>query len=66
MSENLRFSKAWKQAGFREKYAMENGQMNVFKDDRGHIMWRFKYDKSHEFQDANGALYDETEERWVN
>ena len=65
MSENLKFSKAWKDAGYRERYAMENGRLYSHKDSRGHIMWEFTYSADVEYQDANGATYDITEGRWV-
>ena len=65
MSENLRFSDAWKKGGYRERYAMENGKLYSHKDSRGHIMWEFTYETDNEYQDANGATYDLTEGRWV-
>lgn len=65
MSENLRFSEAWKKGGYRERYAMENGKLYSHKDSRGHIMWEFTYGTDNEYQDANGATYDLTEGRWV-
>lgn len=65
MSENLRFSEAWKKAGYRERTAMEKGKLFSWKDHRGHIMWKFSYSPKEEYQDANGATYDVTEGVWV-
>lgn len=53
-------------AGYRERYAMTHGNRTISVDHRGHTMWKFKYSADDEYQDANGALYDATEKRWVN
>ena len=65
MNRNLKFSEAWKNAGVRERYAMENGRLYSHKDERGHIMWRFTYSSYDKYQDANGATFDVTEGVWV-
>jgi len=60
-------SKPWQQGGFRERYAIEHSvRPEVWQDHRGHQMWTFSYGTEDEYQDANGATYDVTEERWVN
>ena len=57
---------AYNQGGFREKYAMDNGNKSKYIDSRGHEMWKFTYSLCKEYQDANGAEWDNTEKRWVN
>lgn len=63
--KDLTFTMAWKQGGFRERKAMEIGTLNLYKDHRNHIMWKFTYSPKEEYQDANGATYDVTEGVWV-
>ena len=58
--------RAYEAGGFREKYAMDNGNKAKSIDHRGHEMWKFTYNDHREYQDANGALWDNTEKRWVN
>jgi hypothetical protein len=52
-------------AGFREKYAIENGKATV-KYMNGHKLIIFNYSDSNEYQDANGATYDATKKAWIN
>ena len=52
-------------AGYRERYAMLNGTETVSYNGNHRII-TFKYSNSDPYQDANGAMYDATEERWVN
>ena len=66
MNDSLKFSDAWERGGYRERTAMEKGQLYSWKDRRGHIMWRFTYSSKDEYQDANGATFDVTEGVWVN
>ena len=63
MKDAMRIAK--QTAGWREKYAMKNGNKNAFIDHRGHTIWRYTYSKYREYQDANGAMFDVTERRWV-
>lgn len=58
--------KAWETAGWRERYAMENGKAQKVEDDRGHVLWTYSYSAARDYQDANGAVYDATENRWIN
>ena len=51
--------------GFREKYAMENGNKSIVYI-RGHKCFKYTYDKYREYQDANGATYDTLEKKWIN
>lgn len=54
---------AYEKGGFRERYAMENGNKAVIYVN-GHKCFKFTYAKHVEYQDANGALYDTVEKRW--
>lgn len=54
---------AYNAAGYREKYAMENGNKGTVYVN-GHKCYKFTYSKSVDYQDANGALYDTVEKRW--
>lgn len=56
---------AYDKGGYREKYAMDNGNKSV-RYENGRELWVFTYSKSTEYQDANGATWDNTEKRWVN
>lgn len=56
---------AWTYAGWRERYAMEEGNKTVVTDDRNHELWVYTYGSEKNYQDANGATYDATEGRWV-
>lgn len=63
MTTNER-KEALESAGYREKYAIENGKEVVFYN-RNHRMIEFRYSSDDDYQDANGATYDATEGRWV-
>ena len=53
---------AYNTAGFRERYAMENGtKSTVYLN--GHKCYKFTYSKDVDYQDANGALYDTVDKR---
>ena len=53
----------YEQGGFRERYAMENGNKAVVYCG-GHKCYKFTYSRYKEYQDANGALYDTVAKRW--
>ena len=55
---------AYAVAGYRERYAMDNGNKSVRYED-GRTLWRFTYSKYKEYQDANGATYYVEGRRWV-
>ena len=38
----------------------------ILEDDRGHVLWTYSYSAARDYQDANGAVYDATENRWIN
>lgn len=58
-------NRAYTEAGYREKYAMEHGKRKTKRDRRGHTLWVFTYSTDDPYQDGNGATYDATEGRWV-
>lgn len=58
-------SRAYETAGYRERHAIEHGKKSVRVDNRGHRIWTYNYSKFLEYQDGNGATYDDTEGRWV-
>lgn len=60
---SLEMKKAYEKGGFRERFAMENGNRStVFIN--GHKCYKFTYSKNKEYQDANGALYDTETKSW--
>lgn len=52
-------------AGYREKYAMYNGQSEVITINN-HRCYKFTYSENHEYQDANGATFDTVTKTWIN
>ncbi len=52
-------------AGFKEKYAMENGEKSV-EYINGHKCYVFTYSDRSEYQDGNGATYDTVAKKWIN
>ena len=63
--ESTELKEAYKAAGFRERYAMENGKKTITTI-RGHKCYKFTYPETHEYQDANGAAYDTITKAWIN
>lgn len=57
--------KAYAQGGFRERYAMDNGQCEVVYIN-GHKCYKFTYSTDLEYQDANGATWDSSRQTWIN
>ena len=62
-SEEMR--KAYTAAGWRERYAMENGNRTTIYIN-GHKCIKFTYSKNAEYQDANGATFDTVRSIWIN
>ena len=56
---------AYKEAGYREKYAMKNGNKSTIYI-RDHKCYKFTYSADDKYQDANGAIYDTIEKKWIN
>ena len=61
-SEEMR--KAYTAAGWRERYAMENGNRTTFYIN-GHKCIKFTYSTQKEYQDANGATFDTVCGIWI-
>ena len=57
--------KAYNAAGFRERYAMENGNRATIYIN-GHKCIKFTYSTSKEYQDANGAIFDTVTGQWIS
>lgn len=61
-SEEMR--KAYAAGGWRERYAMENGnRATVYIN--GHKCIKFTYSAKREYQDANGATFDTVRGVWI-
>ena len=60
---SLEMKKAYEKGGFRERFAMENGNRSIVFID-SHKCYKFTYSKNKEYQDANGALYDNETKSW--
>ena len=56
---------AYNKAGYRERYAMENGK-RIYKNINGHNCVAFTYSRRDDYQDANGATYDIDRGAWIN
>ena len=57
--------KAYTVGGFRERYAMENGNKTVIYIN-GHKCYKYTYSAHREYQDANGATFDTVRGCWIN
>lgn len=55
---------AYSLAGFRERYAMENGNRTIIYIS-GHKCYKFTYSTKKEYQDANGATFDTVRREWI-
>ena len=62
-SEELK--KAYTVGGWRERYAMENGNKTVIYIG-GHKCYKYTYSARREYQDANGATFDTVRGCWIN
>ena len=49
--------KEWETGGYRERYAMRNGN-KIIRYINEYMCFVFTYSKRNEYQDANGAMYD--------
>lgn len=56
---------AYEKAGYRERYAMENGNRTIIYIN-GNKCYKFTYSKFSDYQDANGATYDTVRKAWIN
>lgn len=63
--KSLEMQKAYKAGGFRERYAMENGNKAVIYVN-GQKCYKFTYSTHKEYQDANGSIYNTVRGAWIN
>ena len=56
---------AYQKAGFRERYAMDNGNKSTIYIN-GDKCFKYTYSENKEYQDANGAIYDTVRQCWIN
>lgn len=61
-SEEMR--KAYAAGGFRERYAMKNGNRTTIYIN-GHKCIKFTYSAKNAYQDANGATFDTVRGAWI-
>ena len=57
--------KAYTVGGWRERYAMENGNKTVVYIN-GHKCYKYTYSANKEYQDANGATFDTVRGCWID
>ncbi len=57
--------RAYAAAGWRERYAMENGKPSICYPN-GHKCIKYNYGKKRPYQDANGATWDTIAGRWID
>lgn len=62
-SEELK--KAYTVGGFRERYAMENGNKTIVYIN-GNKCYKYTYSKYNKYQDANGATFDTVRGCWID
>ena len=55
---------AYNAGGFRERYAMENGNKTALYIN-GEKCFKFTYSQHKEYQDANGAIYNTIRKCWI-
>lgn len=51
-------------AGYRERFALDNGNRSAMYVN-GELCLKFTYSSHLEYQDANGAIYNTVQKRWV-
>lgn len=56
---------AYNAGGFRERYAMENGNATTVYIN-GDKCIKYTYSSHAEYQDANGAIYNTVKKIWIN
>ena len=61
---SLELREAYNRGGFRERYAMENGNRATIYIN-GVKCLKFTYSTAAEYQDANGAIYDTARRVWI-
>ncbi len=63
--KSVEMQKAYNAAGFRERYAMENGNKTTVYI-HGEKCFKFTYSKNKDYQDANGATFNTVRGVWIN
>lgn len=62
---NSELEKAYEAAGWRERYAMENGNRDTVYIN-GEKCYKYTHSTAREYQDANSATYNTARGVWVN
>jgi hypothetical protein len=62
---SIELQKAYNAGGFRERYAMENGNKTVIYV-HGEKCYKYTYSTKIVYQDANGATYNTVRGSWIN
>lgn len=62
---SLLMRQAYKTGGYRERYAMENGNKTEITVN-GNKCYKFTYSVYNVYQDANGAIFDTIRGCWIN
>lgn len=62
---NIETITAYNKAGYREKYAMYNGNRRTIYIN-GNKCYKYTYSKDKEYQDGNGAIYDTVRKQWIS
>lgn len=61
----MKITEQFIKAGYRERYAMKNGNVNIIYIN-GHKCKKYTYSNYNEYQDANGATYDTVTKEWID
>lgn len=61
---SLELREAYNRGGFRERYAMENGNRATIYIN-GVKCYKYTYSTAATYQDANGAIYDTARRAWI-
>ena len=64
MRRSFELREAYEKGGYRERYAMDNGNKSIVYV-RGHKCFKYTYSLHKEYQDANGATYDTVTRNWI-
>lgn len=62
---SVEMKEAYKNGGYRERYAMEKGNKTVIFV-HGQKCFKFTYSKEEEYQDANGSIYNTITKCWIS
>lgn len=64
MKRSIETEKAYKSAGWRERYAMEHGNKTTIYIN-GEKCYKYTYSAKIAYQDANGAIYNTVRGCWI-